>query len=310
MAAAGGPGFPVVLTSFVGRDKAGREVAELLAQHRLVTGPGGVGKTRLASEVARQVAGRFADGAWLAEPARTPPASRRTGRSGFCLGVVSAARDSDPGTEAPAEARLQFAGGWANATDGFRFGSPRIIEVTPGVRVAQGYDFGDFGFVSTDHGVVAIDAGTAAHRVHTALADAGLRPGDVSHVILTHAHFDHAGGISALTGQRTQVITQAGFPSELRRQHANLLPFRYFTGAGAGFGSADADVRPAEIAVDQLIATTTSVPIVGTEFVLYPTTGGETSDALMVYLPASGVLFTGDVMMPYLGAPGPGHRTA
>jgi hypothetical protein len=41
----------------------------------------------------------------------------------------------------------------------------------------------------------------------------------------------------------------------------------------------------------------------GTDFVLYPTTGGETSDALMVYLPASGVLFTGDVMMPYLGAP-------
>ena len=37
--------------------------------------------------------------------------------------------------------------------------------------------------------------------------------------------------------------------------------------------------------------------------VLYPTAGGETGDALMVYLPASGLLFTGDVMMPYLGAP-------
>ena len=39
-----------------------------------VTGPGGVGKTRLAGEVARQVAGRFADGAWLAElaPVRDP----------------------------------------------------------------------------------------------------------------------------------------------------------------------------------------------------------------------------------------------
>jgi hypothetical protein len=55
--------------------------------------------------------------------------------------------------------------------------------------------------------------------------------------------------------------------------------------------------------VDQLISEPTTVTIGGTELVLYPSAGGETSDALMAYLPASGVLFTGDVMMPYLGAP-------
>ena len=62
-------GFPVVLTSFVGREQAVRAVAGLLEQHRLVTvtGPGGVGKTRLAGEVAGRAAIRFADGAWLAE---------------------------------------------------------------------------------------------------------------------------------------------------------------------------------------------------------------------------------------------------
>jgi predicted ATPase/class 3 adenylate cyclase/DNA-binding CsgD family transcriptional regulator len=69
-------GLPAPLTSFIGRGEPVREVAVLLEQHRLVTvtGPGGSGKTRLACEVARQVAGRFADGAWLVElaPVRDP----------------------------------------------------------------------------------------------------------------------------------------------------------------------------------------------------------------------------------------------
>jgi predicted ATPase/class 3 adenylate cyclase/DNA-binding CsgD family transcriptional regulator len=62
-------GFPAVLTSFVGRSVELDEVAGLLARYRMVTvtGPGGMGKTRLAGEVARRVAGRFADGVWLAE---------------------------------------------------------------------------------------------------------------------------------------------------------------------------------------------------------------------------------------------------
>ena len=78
--AGGVHGFPAALTSFIGRAEAVREVAGLLAEYRLVTvtGPGGAGKTRLAGEVARQVAGRFADGVWLAElaavrdPAQVP----------------------------------------------------------------------------------------------------------------------------------------------------------------------------------------------------------------------------------------------
>ena len=76
-ASAGGMhGFVPALTSFVGRAGPVREVAALLDRNRLVTvtGPGGTGKTRLAAEVARQAAGRFADGAWLVElaPLRDP----------------------------------------------------------------------------------------------------------------------------------------------------------------------------------------------------------------------------------------------
>ena len=66
---AGVHGMPVALTSFVGRAAQVDEVAGLLKQSRLVTvtGPGGAGKTRLAGEVVRRVAGRFADGVWLVE---------------------------------------------------------------------------------------------------------------------------------------------------------------------------------------------------------------------------------------------------
>ena len=203
---------------------------------------------------------------------------------------------------APTGARLEFSGFWVNPTDGFHFTSPRIIQPSPGIQVAQGYDFGDFAFLTTGDGIVAIDAGTAPRRVAAALADAGLQASQVSHVILSHSHFDHAGGISAVLGPGTKVIAQAGFPAELTRQQANFVAFGYFTGTGAGFGHGEA-AEPAAIAVDQLISEPATVTIGGTEIVLYPSSGGETSDALMAYLPESGVLFIGDVMMPYLGAP-------
>ncbi|GAA0545594.1 BTAD domain-containing putative transcriptional regulator [Actinomadura livida] len=57
------------LTGFIGRDADVAAVAELVAGHRLVTltGPGGAGKTRLATETARTMLGGLPDGAWLVE---------------------------------------------------------------------------------------------------------------------------------------------------------------------------------------------------------------------------------------------------
>ena len=56
-AAGGVHGFPVALTSFIGRDGPVREVADMLGRHRLVTvtGPGGSGKTRLGREACVQM---------------------------------------------------------------------------------------------------------------------------------------------------------------------------------------------------------------------------------------------------------------
>ena len=82
-------GFPAALTSFIGRAEPLREVAGLLSDHRLVTvtGPGGAGKTRLAVQVARQVAGRFADGAWLVELAPVADPAQVAAVAAAALGV-------------------------------------------------------------------------------------------------------------------------------------------------------------------------------------------------------------------------------
>ncbi|MET7748700.1 BTAD domain-containing putative transcriptional regulator [Micromonospora sp. NPDC005367] len=57
------------LTSFVGRDTDVAAVRELVAEHRLTTliGPGGSGKTRLATETARTLIDELPDGVWLVE---------------------------------------------------------------------------------------------------------------------------------------------------------------------------------------------------------------------------------------------------
>jgi hypothetical protein len=61
--------LPEPVSELIGRDDELREILSLAAAHRLVTltGPGGIGKTRLASAAVRQLLPHLADGVWLAE---------------------------------------------------------------------------------------------------------------------------------------------------------------------------------------------------------------------------------------------------
>jgi len=60
---------PVPLSSLIGRSRELEGISETLRRTRLVTltGPGGVGKTRLAVELARHQIGRRRDGIWLVD---------------------------------------------------------------------------------------------------------------------------------------------------------------------------------------------------------------------------------------------------
>jgi glyoxylase-like metal-dependent hydrolase (beta-lactamase superfamily II) len=84
------------------------------------------------------------------------------------------------------------------------------------VHVAQGYDFSDLAFVLTAEGIVAIDAASSPEHAAAALRDLReITELPITHVILTHAHFDHIGGLGPLAADGATVIAQANFPDEL-----------------------------------------------------------------------------------------------
>src|SRR5262249_54878094 len=61
--------LPETVSELIGRGAETRAVIDLVRRHRLVTlvGPGGIGKTRLGLEAARNLLPRFPDGVFVAE---------------------------------------------------------------------------------------------------------------------------------------------------------------------------------------------------------------------------------------------------
>jgi len=94
--------LPPALTALVGRSRELDEVPRLQQANRLVTiiGPGGIGKTSLALELARQVASEYPDGAWLARLEAIVDSAL------FDTAVVDALGIPDAGARTPA-ARLE-----------------------------------------------------------------------------------------------------------------------------------------------------------------------------------------------------------
>jgi predicted ATPase/DNA-binding CsgD family transcriptional regulator len=83
-------GLPVPVTPFVGRVAEQAALAAALAEHRLVTatGPGGVGKTRLALSVAAELAAGRRAGAWFVDLVRVTDPGAVTAAVAETVGVA------------------------------------------------------------------------------------------------------------------------------------------------------------------------------------------------------------------------------
>jgi glyoxylase-like metal-dependent hydrolase (beta-lactamase superfamily II) len=182
-----------------------------------------------------------------------------------------------------------------DAARGFRFGEKRLVREAEGVYVAEGYDFSNLAFIVARGFVVAIDAGTTEETARDAVAALRrITQAPIKYVILTHGHWDHVGGLSAVREPGSTVIARAGFPEVLQRSREITGPFPWFFGTG----TIRLDAKP-----DRLVKTTETISEGDLDLALIPGKSGETEDALFVHDRKHGLLFVGDAFMPYVGAP-------
>jgi glyoxylase-like metal-dependent hydrolase (beta-lactamase superfamily II) len=191
-------------------------------------------------------------------------------------------------------------------TAGHAFTPRRIREVVPHrVYALSGFEFTEYYFVVSKDGreLIAIDAGTRpdfakdAYEALQAYAP-GLPP--LTTVFVTHAHWDHVGGHSYFRGLSSSLTFygRENYQEEFEKEFnaPEIFGKQFF---GEQFNAEDVLSYKPDVAIDNR----TDLNIGGSNFELIPARGGETHDAMLIYLPDEKVMFMGDVIMPYLGAP-------
>jgi alkyl sulfatase BDS1-like metallo-beta-lactamase superfamily hydrolase len=142
-------------------------------------------------------------------------------------------------------------------------------------------------------------------------AYAGVDDGPTRAIILTQGHYDHVGGVDVLGGADTEVVAQARF-DVWRADNERLEAFR---SRNAAFAWIDAIVAAMDYARSLGVGavaqarpepTTTfddrlELVIGGRRLELLAVPGGETTDALAVWLPDEGTVLTGNLTGPLFG---------
>jgi len=189
---------------------------------------------------------------------------------------------------------------------GHAFAARRIAEIVPGrVYALSGFEFTEYYFVVSDdrRQLIGIDAGTrtdSAKTAYQALRAYAPNLPALTTIFVTHSHWDHIGGQTYFRGlnPKPRFYARSNYQEEITGEiNAPESIGKHFFGERFQL----ADVR--NFKPDATIDRPTELRIGGTRIELTPVHGGETRDAMFIHLPDLGVLFVGDFIMPYLGAP-------
>jgi glyoxylase-like metal-dependent hydrolase (beta-lactamase superfamily II) len=144
-------------------------------------------------------------------------------------------------------------------------------------------------------GLTLIDAGLpGSHRkILRFMSSLGHAPQDLKRILITHADFDHVGGLAALkAATEARVYASPVEAQAMAEGHSSrpLKPRRRIT--KLLFDLAAGLFKPAPIQVDELLSDGQILPVLGGLHVLE--TPGHTPGHLSFHLPSLGILFCGD----------------
>jgi predicted ATPase/DNA-binding CsgD family transcriptional regulator len=197
--------LPAEMTSFVGRRRELAETRRLLAGSRLLTltGPGGVGKTRLALRMAAEVRRTFPDGVWFVELAalQDPQLLPHTIANAVELRQVSADPAADLASYLEEQSTLIVLDNCEHLTEACAVLVSKLLSAAPGLRV-----------LATSRHVLGVEGEQilSVPPLSVPEADQDVLAGDATHYESVTLFLDRAtavaSGFSITDGNRATVV--------------------------------------------------------------------------------------------------------
>ena len=158
--------------------------------------------------------------------------------------------------------------------------------------------------VTTPDGDLLINTGTEFEAAQIKDRFSRVSNGPLRVVTFTQGHPDHVSGWSLFTQPGVETIAQANHP-DVREYWRHLHPFYVrrimkLWGAFMDVETAAANLPPEPVLTDSFIDSYT-LELGGRCFEFYSTPGGETTDALVVWMPEQRTVFIGNLMGPFFG---------
>jgi len=152
--------------------------------------------------------------------------------------------------------------------------------------------------VNTDDGDLLVNAGFMGTGERNRALFEPVRSGPLRKIVLTQAHVDHYGGVPAFLEGSTQIIAGGGFTDTC--DFFNMLDAYLRRRSGVLWSGTigNRNLEVPEVTPDVEIDGSYSFELGGRRFEVIATPGGESPDAVALWLPTEGVLFTGNLFGP------------